>query len=413
MNRLFFLIVLMLLILTPLPYGSTESWAVALWELIIFATMIVWAIYSLIKGHIIFQFNPLLLPLAALLITAFIQIATISYDPYTTFQAVMKISAYLCFFLLFTTFVSTIRRVDLTIRVIVALCILIALIGIGQSYTGRIIWEYASFGPFVNRNHFAGFLEMGIALAGGIIVTGIVKREILALYISAIIIMSAGIVLSGSRGGMLSLIGEIIFIITLTIPTLIPKKFKPKKLKMAPPLGIATAGLAIIILALFIAGSEDLIRNINQTKNETSQNVPLSERYNRIELWKTTGEIINDHPWLGVGLGAYPTTYTRYDRSSGTQRVEQSHNDYLQIAADAGITGIIIAISFLIILFVYGYKASQSHNKHKRAIAIGALAGCFAIIIHSVVEFNLQITSNGQLFLALAGLATMRSNKES
>src|SRR5262249_15309450 len=126
----------------------------------------------------------------------------------------------------------------------------------------------------------------------------------------------------------------------------------------------------------------------------------------RREIWTATGKLIKDHPYLGVGLGAFQFAYTRYDQSSGAQRVEQSHNDYLQIVADAGLAGGVIALMFVILLFVRGFSAAQTRNREKRAIIFGALAGCFAIAVHSFVEFNLQITSNAQLFLALAALAT-------
>jgi O-antigen ligase len=98
----------------------------------------------------------------------------------------------------------------------------------------------------------------------------------------------------------------------------------------------------------------------------------------------------------------------RYDQSSGTQRVEQAHNDYLQIVADAGSIGGLIALAFLILLFARGFSAAQVRDRRRRSIILGALTGCFAIAIHSFVEFNLQITSNAQLFLALAALATER-----
>ena len=102
----------------------------------------------------------------------------------------------------------------------------------------------------------------------------------------------------------------------------------------------------------------------------------------------------------------------RRDDRSGTQRVEQSHNDYLQILADAGIIGGVIALAFLVLLLLRGLQAVSTSDRQRRAIRLGALTGCFAIVVHSFVDFNLQITANAQLFLALAALATPSHDKD-
>jgi O-antigen ligase len=164
---------------------------------------------------------------------------------------------------------------------------------------------------------------------------------------------------------------------------------------------------------LFLVGPEGLVNNIAQSRGESENEQLVSERYSRRDIWSATSHLIKDHPWLGVGLGAYQFAYTRYDQSSGSQRVEQAHNDYLQIVADAGLIGGLIALVFLILLFVRGFSAANIRDRRRRSIILGALAGCFAIAIHSFVEFNLQITSNAQLFLALAVLATEDSPQKS
>jgi O-antigen ligase len=165
-------------------------------------------------------------------------------------------------------------------------------------------------------------------------------------------------------------------------------------------------GVAAIFGSMFLVGSEGLVQNISQTQGEIDEEQPASERFSRRDIWGATSRLIKDHPYFGVGLGAYQYAYTRYDPSSGAQRVEQSHNDYLQIVADAGLTGGLMALVFMILLFVRGFLAAQTRDRRRRAITLGALAGCFAIAVHSFVDFNLQITANAQLFLALAALAT-------
>lgn len=417
MEKAIYLSILLLLILTPIPYGAVEAWSTALWELWIFATIILWGVLVVREGRLKFSANPLIWPMLALLIFSFVQMLpagigereTISFNSYATFQASVKLLASIFFFLLLATFAATDERRNLTAKVIIGVCVLIALVGIGQSYIGKMIWQRGAYGPFVNRNHFAGFLEMGVGLVGGIIIGRSVRREMLAVYLSCAVALCAGILLSASRGGVLALVAEVCFLALVALPSFISARSEVRQKRfgvIARSGGALALGLAAIVVSLFLVGSEGLVNNIAQSQSESENESSSSERYSRREIWSATGHLIKDHPWLGVGLGAYQYAYTRYDRSSGSQRVEQAHNDYLQITADAGLIGGAIALSFLIILFQQGSAAAQIRDRRRRSIILGALAGCFAIAIHSFVEFNLQITSNAQLFLALAALAT-------
>ncbi|HKE03276.1 MAG TPA: O-antigen ligase family protein, partial [Blastocatellia bacterium] len=345
-EKFIFYALLALLALTPLPYGAVEVWSTALWEICVFAVTLIWAAQAAIEGRLKIATNPLALPLIALLGVAVVQILpmasggerrTISYDAYVTSQAAIKIFASICFFLLIATFISDDNRRYLAVAVIIAMCVLIALVGIGQSYIGKMLWQRGSYGPFVNRNHFAGFLEMGVGLAGGLIIGRVVKQLMLAICASCALAMCAGVALSASRGGILALAAEIVFLAIIAIPNFISSR-KSKDSLGPSRAGILLRSAAAMLLgfaalggATLLVGSEGLIQNISQTEGEIVDEVPPSERFSRHEIWSATSRLIKDHPYIGVGLGAFQFVYTRYDQSSGAQRVEQSHNDYLQI----------------------------------------------------------------------------------
>ena len=88
-------------------------------------------------------------------------------------------------------------------------------------------------------------------------------------------------------------------------------------------------------------------------------------------------------------------------------RLEQAHNDYLQILADAGIVGALLGLAFLIILFSKGFARRNTSDNFRSGIATGALAGCFAVLVHSAFDFTLHTTANALLFLVLAAMATL------
>ena len=425
LEKIIFGMLLALLVLTPLPYGSVETWSIALWEVLVFATVVVWALLTVVEGKLKIHLNPLVWPMLALLVLAIVQVwpiaigangekQTISFSPYVTYQFAVKLFASICFFLLFATFVNNDQRRMTAVKVIIAVCAVIAIVGIGQAYIGRLFWQRGTFGPFVNRNHFAGFLEMGVALAGGLLIGRVVQQIWLAIYGSCLLAMCAGIGLSASRGGVLALAAELVFLALIAIPTFFHSRSESKARRVGILIRAAAAlliGAGAIAGAMLLVGSEGLVANFSQIQAETGGELPASERFSRRDIWRATTELIKDHPMTGVGLGAFQFAYTRYDQSSGIQRVEQSHNDYLQIVADGGYIGGFIALVFIVLLFVRGFATLQTHNRQKRAVVMGALAGCFAIAVHSFVEFNLQITSNAQLFLALAALATTGRHK--
>jgi O-antigen ligase len=125
-----------------------------------------------------------------------------------------------------------------------------------------------------------------------------------------------------------------------------------------------------------------------------------------------TLDIIRAHPLVGTGLGAFGVVYTRYDSRSGLYRLEQAHNDYLQILSDGGVIGAVLGLFFIVSLFRMGLARRETRDTFRRGVATGALAGCFAVLVHSFFDFTLHTTSNALLFLVLAALATLNGRVE-
>jgi O-antigen ligase len=406
---------MLLLVLTPLPYAAVEVWSTTLWEVWVFGTALLWLLIIVRDGELRIELNPLLLPMLGLLLLAVVQLMplgsgdrrTITFDHYLTLQAIIKFLASILFFAMFATFVDTDERRRTAVRVILLMCILIALIGVGQNFIGHVLWQRGTFGPFVNRNHFAGFLEMGVGLASAAIILRSTRIEMIAFYACAVLIMCAGLVLSASRGGILALGAEFAFLALVALTAKSEKREERSNVKkLVRATGVISLGLAAFLAATFLVGSERLAANFAQAQDTATAEMLNNERFSRRDIWTATMEMVKSHPILGSGLGAFQVAYTRFDPSAGTQRVEQSHNDYLQVLADAGLIGLVLALLFVVILLRRGLRAIQTHDLQRKAITLGALTGCFAIVIHSFVDFNLQITANAQLFLALAALAT-------
>jgi O-antigen ligase len=164
-------------------------------------------------------------------------------------------------------------------------------------------------------------------------------------------------------------------------------------------------GLALMLIlfgaVLLLGGDESLLRGIGLQANQ----VDISS--GRSHFWQIGLKIFLGHPILGAGLDSYGTAFTGYDTWNGNFRVEQAHNDYLQILADAGILGFACVAGFIFLLFKQSLQIiGTASDNFRRNAAIGALAGCFGVLVHSFFDFPLRTTANAFFFLLLVVIAT-------
>jgi len=123
-------------------------------------------------------------------------------------------------------------------------------------------------------------------------------------------------------------------------------------------------------------------------------------------VWR--GRYSSKHPLLGAGQDAFAYAFTKFDTWPGIFRVEQAHNDYLQMLSEAGIAGFACIVAFVVLLFRRGLTViGEGTGLSKIRREPGALAGCFGILVHSFFDFPLRTLSNSFFFLLLAAIATV------
>lgn len=347
--------------------------------------------------------------------------SSLSLDAFATRLAVVQLFAMLIYFAAALAFINTTRRLQTVSTTVIVLGFAMAVVGIIQylSGEGKALWLRESpqalpFASFINRHHFGALMEMTLGLALGQLYTGAVKSEKRALYVFAVIVMGVALVLTSSRGALLSF-GALLMFLTMAV-LIYRQKISSKnkaengaqKLLLSNSYAVLLSGGALILIILgavmLLGGDSPLLRSIGATGGAGD----ISS--GRLQFWQTTLKMIGDFPILGVGLNAFGVAYTRYDLMNGYFRLEQAHNEYLQIFAEAGIIGLILVLAFIFFLFRQGWRVftTAAHNGcARRGIAIGALAGCLGIIIHSLFDFPLRTPSNLLTFLILAALATV------
>jgi len=164
------------------------------------------------------------------------------------------------------------------------------------------------------------------------------------------------------------------------------------------------AAIIIIIAAgLIWIGPDSVVDRIAQSSTDQSTETFFTSRG---WIWRDTVSIIKANPFFGAGLGAFQTAYPIYSQSNGSLLVGQAHNDYLQVLADGGIIGGLIALWFIILISRAIARGLKSRDAHLAGLALASGAGIFGLLVHSLFDFNLQIPSNALLFLLFSALAS-------
>lgn len=428
-SRLAFLTICVAIVLTTLAYGTVHAWALTIFSLSAIGLVLLWLVDAVTLRSLLVPANPLQWPLVGMLLLGFFQllplrthdsaglplspVRSLSLDPYATRLVIIQVAALVIFFAATSVFVDTPRRLRTLVRTITIFGFLLAVFGLTQSFTSapdRVYWfrelaQSTAFGPFINRHHFAGFMELAVAIPFALLLSGAVENYKRPLYAFAAVVMSMALVATNSRGGIISL-GAEIFVLFVTASFTWGRKKKreesrPKRVRAAALRGLIGVGVVVLLIggAILLSGPEVFTRFLG---------TPLAEdpTTGRAHFWRVTLDVIRAYPFTGSGLGAFGTIYTRYDTRNGSYRLEQAHNDYLQVLSDAGIIGAILGLAFIFILFRRAFNRRETHDRFRRAVTTGAMAGCFASLVHSFFDFPLHTTANALLFLILAAIAT-------
>jgi O-antigen ligase len=426
-SRLAFLTICVAVVLTTLAYGTVHYWALAAFALSAAAIVCFWCVDGLVLRSVQLSRNALQWPLLGLIGLGLIQLLplrnpdnaglplsparTLSLDPSSTRLFVVQMCALVVYFIATLIFTDTPRRLRTIVRTIMIFGFVLAMFGLTQSFTSdgtRVYWfrqlaQSTAFGPFINRHHFAGYMELAIALPLGLLFSGAIESYKRPIYAFVAMMMGVALILTNSRGGIISLAAEILFLVVVAGPGLRSgeRPARAQRIRSALLRACFAFGLIVVLIGgTIVVGGGDVFTRLLGTANADDPTT------GRAHFWSTTVEVIKAYPVAGSGLGSFSVIYTRYDSRNGYYRLEQAHNDYLQILADAGIVGGILGLAFLVILFGRGFARRETDDKFRRGVATGALAGCFAVLIHSFFDFTLHTTANALLFLVLAALAT-------
>ena len=405
------------LVFTPLALGTVEAWSVAIFELIVVVLMLLWSAKAIIEKRLEIKIPTAALPLGGLVLLGLAQSIAVTGSSGVTSSLSMDVEATrgaaAMVFFLFVSFLIAVNLFDTPerLRTLASFLIIfglgLAVFALIQHFTweGKMYWVRPTAsagagtgGPFVNRNHFAGYMEMLIPIPIALALSRGSSGEARLFYGFAAAIMSMSQVASLSRGGIVSLAAGLLFLAAMTVGrrrnVSIPKRDSWFTFR--------AEYFVVLLLAAIFAGVVWIGADFDILKRIANDPLTTSAATDRRGVWGDTLTMFRANPILGVGLGAFETVYPIYGRGDGSFVIQFAHNDYLQVLSDGGIVGGAIALWFIVVIARAMAQATKAVDPFLRALGLGSAAGIFALMVHSLFDFNLQIPSNALLFLVLS-----------
>jgi O-antigen ligase len=386
-----------------LAFGGVEVWGQSGIEISAAVLLLIWALLVWRKPEAKIYWSPLNCPLLGLIVIGLLQLLLhgTAY-PFLTRAAVLRLAAYFLIFFLTAQAFRTRGELSKLVWFIIIFCFGVSLFAIAQHFTSdrEIYWMSAfkmdvdPFGPYVNRNHFAGFIELTLPMGIAMMAFRGIRRHLYPLTGLMTLIPVSALILSGSRSGIIGFAFEIGVLAMLV-------RSKSASFWKSPRM----VGAAILVLAAFAliwwVGAGGAIQRFS------ALSVHDVSRGRRTSMFRGAAHIFVDHPIKGCGLGTLTAVYPLYETAYDGLVVDHAHNDYIETLAETGLLGGLCGIAFLWILYREAQKNFTAEQGHfSRALHAGAIAALSGLLLHSFVDFNLQIPANAMLFLLQAYLAT-------
>ena len=444
-------IVIFLLIFSPLAFGTVEPWSLLIMEGGAFLGLFLYLVsaykndqklYEIpgllpllcFLGYILFQLIPLPAFLVRILSPGIHQIyidtvgifQPVDWLPLTlnrqeTLSEFFRFGAYAAFYILVVQLFSRAAYLKRVVLIVASFAASLSIVAILQHFTaeGKIYWfrEFARgthFGPYVNRNHYAGFMEIVTPLVvvlafylKPIVIADTLKERIVSFFDHpnihrylgfsfGALIMAVSVFVSISRGGIVSLM------IALSILGILLSRYRSK-----------TKGALILSYLCFLLmisigwfGWNPIFERFNNIRGNAGE---ITE--NRLNVWRDSQHTVACFPITGTGFGTFQHSYQIYRTLPKPANYTHAHNDYLELLTNGGIIGTAVVVWFLVSIFTKFYSGLKRRREpYMIYLGYGAFVGTLSILLHAATDFNFQIGANGLYFFFLFTLLVAAPN---
>ena len=442
---------LFLVVFTPLAFGTVQPWSIAVMELAAFTVFGAWAVlilretadvpkppavFLLLLGLIAvvaLQIVPLPRSLVSLISPETVRLQDafsfregrswlpLSMYPGATIEELFKLLAYAAVLLVI---LHRCRTKEQALPVAYAIIIMGSFLAVfaflqRMTWNGRLYWIYPVaprlqpstehiWGPYLNHNHFAGYLEIAIPLCLGMLYyhasrislpagksvlsrVGLIMRSdryaAVAWLFLAAVVMAGALLASLSRGGALGFASSIA-VFTLLVRS--RRTFRKRKFLLA--------AFGLVILTAVIAASWDRFEG-------RFGEIIEPEKIKRFDIWSDAAAMVRSFPLFGTGQGTFTSSFPLFQTKHSLVLFELAENDYLEQLTDTGLVGFGLAASLVVVFFRTTIRNwRRCARPSAKAVGAGGIAACAAIAVHSMTDFNMRVPANALLLTMVAGL---------
>ncbi len=443
-----------LLVVTPLAFGSVQNWSVAVMELTSFLLLAAWLVRrrdapsapgpglrfdspfavlaacgAVLAAVALLQVVPLsgavldgLSPRTGDLYRAFLGDSpswrTLSITPHETLSGIVLSLSYAALsFVVLQHYRSEERIRGLFRTIIIIGCSMAVVAVLTRAFrNGNVLWIFPvqngenAMGPFINRNHFAGYMEMiiPVAMAYYLYTAGKIRlpeevREAsrvrrmfafldntkfasLAQGMAAVLLLTGSLFISLSRGGIL---GYAVSMAVFAWMVRSRRSLRKRAVFMALLGGAVALAVVVASWSLFEARFELAGR----------------EASGRTGTWADAFSLSRDFPLLGAGWGSFGRVFPLYQSGHPDMRFEHAENEYVEVLTESGWPGLIALLGALAAgAVVVVRRWRDRHNRLVLCFTVGGCAAAVAIAVHSFFDFNMRVPSNAMLMTVIAAL---------
>ena len=434
----------LLVVLSPLPLGSNREWSWSLCALVAGFLALLWVLGNSAGRRFVTGFPGFVIPSLAILACAWAALQQVTWTPLAwhhplwvmtgealdlpvsgritlsagdTRTALMRLLSYALVFMLAFQLGRDRERAEAIFRWLVIAGLVYALFGL-LAYWGNYhpAWLFGDKllphdvrASFINRNHFATWQGLTLITAMAYFYQQM-SRPIVKPYsvpqdreeraeefvlrawrpLVALLLMTAGLVLTHSRGGFTATLAATIVLLVLINQRGGSRGGYSKAIVVAALIGVSIS---------FYLTAEVLLDRINRTDISSEE---------RLAVFADVNRGIAGNPVLGYGYGTFSDSFRMYSRAEVAVHYDRAHNTWLENAFELGLPAASALYLCLLGLALTCLRGVFQRRRDWIYPAVGVAASVLAGV-HATVDFSLQLPAVAILFACLVGVATAQS----